>query len=126
MKDWGLQDDMGVAATLVSSNQSVGAAWLRLLTRENPGYGYVHNRTPELAIALLPEYRSQGIGNQLLTHLIAAAKVVYPAISLSIRKSNPALRLYQRLGWEIIPGSETINRVGGISLKMKLDFYERK
>lgn len=126
MKDWGLQDDMGVAATLVSSNQSVGAAWLRLLTGEHPGYGYVDDRTPELAIALLPEYRSQGIGTQLLNHLLAAAKVVYPAISLSIRKSNPALRLYQRLGWEIIPGSETINRVGGISLKMKLDFYERK
>jgi hypothetical protein len=53
--------------------------------------------------------------------VIAAAKDVYFSISLSTRKSNPALRLYQRLGWQIVPGSETVNRVGGISLKMKLD-----
>ncbi|MBD2344269.1 GNAT family N-acetyltransferase [Anabaena subtropica] len=120
VKNWGLKDDMGFVATLVNTNQPVGAAWLRLLTSEHQGYGYVDDRTPELAIAVLPEYRNQGIGTQLLKHLLATARTVYPSISLSTRSSNPALRLYQRLGWEKIPGSEVINRVGGISYKMKL------
>ncbi|MBD2502151.1 GNAT family N-acetyltransferase [Anabaena azotica] len=121
VKDWGLEGDMGFAATLVDSNLSVGAAWLRLFTANNQGYGYIDDQTPELAIAILPEYRNQGIGTHLITHLIATAKAIYPSISLSTRKSNPALRLYQRLGWKIVPGSETVNRVGSISLKMKLD-----
>ncbi|BCL37681.1 N-acetyltransferase [Nostoc sp. MS1] len=121
VENWGLPGDIGFAATLVNSDVSVGAAWLRLFTKNNQGYGYIDDQTPELAIAVLPEYRNQGIGTKLITHLIAAAKVVHPSISLSSRKSNPALRLYQRLGWQIIPGSETVNRVGGISLKMKLD-----
>ncbi len=121
VKDWGVEGDMGFAATLVNGDVSVGAAWLRLLTGNNQGYGYIDDQTPELAIAILPEYRNHGLGTQLITHLIATAKVVYPSICLSCRKSNPALRLYQRLGWKIVSCSEIVNRVGDISLKMKLD-----
>jgi len=122
VQGWGGKDDLGFVAIHQSDNQPVAAAWLRLLTAENPGYGYIDDRTPELAIATLPEYRNQGIGTQLLTHLLTIAKTSYPSISLSIRSTNPALRLYQRLGWQVVPGSETVNRVGGISCKMKLDF----
>jgi ribosomal protein S18 acetylase RimI-like enzyme len=119
---WGSQNDLGFVAILNSNHQPVAAAWLRLLTAENPGYGYVDDHTPELAIATLPEYRNQGIGTKLLTHLLTIAKTSYPAISLSIRSTNPALHLYERYGWKIVPGSETVNRIGGISFKMKLDF----
>ncbi|MFN6566267.1 N-acetyltransferase [Dendronalium sp. ChiSLP03b] len=122
VKNWGLKDDLGFVATLVSSNQPIGAAWLRLLTGDNKGYGYINDRTPELAIAILPEYRNQGIGTQLLTHLLSTAKSAYPSISLSIRSTNPALSLYKGMGFEVVAGSETINRVGGISWKMKLNF----
>lgn len=126
VQDWGRKDDTGFIAILASSNQPIGAAWLRLLTGENKGYGYVDDRTPELAIAVLPEYRNQGIGTQLITHLLAVAKASYPSISLSIRSTNPALNLYKKLGWQVVPGSETINRVGGISFKMKVDFETAK
>ncbi|WGV28864.1 GNAT family N-acetyltransferase [Halotia branconii CENA392] len=122
VQNWGLKDDMGFVAIAVSSNRPVGAAWLRLLTGENQGYGYVDDQTPELAIAVLPEYRNQGIGSQLLTHLLAAAKTSYQSISLSTRSSNPAVSLYQKLGWKVIAGSETINRVNSISFKMKIDY----
>jgi ribosomal protein S18 acetylase RimI-like enzyme len=122
VRDWGRKDDMGFVATLINSDRSIGAAWLRLLIGENQGYGYIDDRTPELAVAILPEYRNQGIGTQLLTHLLAVAKFVYPAISLSIRSTNPALGLYKRMGFAVVAGSETINRVGGISWKMKLNF----
>ncbi|AFZ23784.1 acetyltransferase [Cylindrospermum stagnale PCC 7417] len=122
VKNWGCENDLGVVATLLSNHLPVGAAWLRLLTGENQGYGYVDHQTPELAIAVLPEYRNQGIGTQLIKHLLPAAKDFYPSISLSVRSSNPALSLYQRCGWKIVDGSNRLNRVGGISFKMKLDF----
>ncbi len=121
VKNWGDKDDSGFVAILESTNQPVGAAWLRLLTGENQGYGYISDRIPELAIAIVPEYRNQGIGTRLLKHVLAAAKTSYESISLSIRATNPALALYQRLGFAIVSGSETINRVGEISLKMKVD-----
>lgn len=123
VKNWGLKDDIGFIAILKSNNQPVGAAWLRLLMSENKGYGYFNDQTPELAIGILPQYRNHGIGTQLLTHLLAAAKTFYSSVSLSIRATNPALGLYKRLGFELVAGSETINRVGGISFKMKIDFY---
>ncbi|MEH2113672.1 GNAT family N-acetyltransferase [Nostoc sp.] len=122
VKNWGCKDDSGFIAILESSNQPVGAAWLRLLTGKNKGYGYVDDCTPELAIAILSEYRNQGIGTQLLTNLLAVAKTSYPSISLSSRATNPAFTLYKRFGFKVVDGSEIINRVGGISLKMKIDF----
>ena len=38
VKNWGRKDDTGFVAILESSNQPVGAAWLRLLIGENKGY----------------------------------------------------------------------------------------
>jgi ribosomal protein S18 acetylase RimI-like enzyme len=54
--------------------------------------------------------------------LLSAAKVSYRSVSLSVRSSNPALRLYERSGFKVIEGSETINRTGGKSFTMKVDF----
>jgi ribosomal protein S18 acetylase RimI-like enzyme len=100
--NWGRPDDLGVIAVDTATQQPVGAAWLRLFTRENPGYGYVDDDTPELTIALLPRYRDEGIGTSLLMHLLQVAAGRYPAVSLSVARENPALRLYQRLGFEVV------------------------
>jgi ribosomal protein S18 acetylase RimI-like enzyme len=94
-------DDIGFVAVLESSLIPVGAVWIRLFNSQNSGYGYINDETPELSIAVLPEYRNQGIGTQLITHLLDNIKNVYSAISLSVSLSNPALQLYQRLGFEI-------------------------
>lgn len=97
---WGKLNDRGFAAA--DGNQIIGAAWYRLLTGENRGYGYVNNTTPELSIALQPAYRGQGIGTELLTHLLDDAAAYYPALSLSVSPDNPARRLYERLGFVTI------------------------
>ncbi|WP_233787963.1 GNAT family N-acetyltransferase [Dulcicalothrix desertica] len=94
-------DDIGFVAVLESSFIPIGAVWIRLFNSQNSGYGYINDETPELSIAVLPEYRNQGIGTQLITHLLNNTKNVYSAISLSVSLSNPALRLYQRLGFEV-------------------------
>jgi ribosomal protein S18 acetylase RimI-like enzyme len=52
-------------------------------------------------IALLPEYRSQGIGTAILRGLLTAAQHAHKSVSLHVEPHNPALRLYQRLGFEI-------------------------
>jgi GNAT superfamily N-acetyltransferase len=114
--NWGRIGDLGYVASI--DTIPIGAAWLRLWLGEDKGFGYVKDEIPELAIlqrrgfanAVLPDYRGQGIGAQLLTQILGAAKMKYPAVSLSVRANNPVLRLYERTGFMKIPGSEVVNR----------------
>ena len=105
VQDWGRPDDLGFVAVSNESLSPVGATWIRLLIGENKGYGYVDKTTPELTIAVVPDYRGCGVGTKLLTHLMAEAKTRYHAVSLSVSADNPALRLYQRSGFEVIATS---------------------
>lgn len=108
VKDWGREDDLGFVAD-DAQNRSVGAAWLRLFQDPDRGFGYVNDETPEIGIAVLPDYRDQGIGTMLLRRLIESAQSRYEAISLSVAAENPAVRLYQRFGFEVVQRtSETL------------------
>jgi ribosomal protein S18 acetylase RimI-like enzyme len=64
------------------------------------------NRTAEqiliIDIALLPHYRGAGIGRELLENLLAEAAETGRTVALHVDKINPALRLYQRLGFQIV------------------------
>ena len=114
--DWGRAGDRGYAAT--NDTEVLGAAWLRLWTGTDKGFGYISDEIPELAIAVLPDYRGQGIGTELLTRILQTAKDHYPAISLSTRSDNPAARLYERMGFTKVPESNSVNRTGGTSFNM--------
>ena len=50
-------------------------------------------------IALLPEHRNAGIGTNLMQKLLAEAAEERKPVRLHVLKSNPALRLYERLGF---------------------------
>lgn len=50
-------------------------------------------------IALLPEYRGAGIGTRLLRGLLDEAAAAGKPVRIHVEKFNPALRLYQRLGF---------------------------
>jgi ribosomal protein S18 acetylase RimI-like enzyme len=99
---WGQPGDLGLLAAETSTQQPLGAVWLRRFTKDNRGYGYLGDDTPELSIALRTAYRGKGLGTRLLSALFVAAQNTYQAISLSVSVDNPAARLYQRLGFEII------------------------
>jgi ribosomal protein S18 acetylase RimI-like enzyme len=126
VRNWGQKNDLGFGAIDLETQQKIGAVWLRLFPNTDRGYGYINDRIPELAIAILPPYRGQGIGTRLLLHLLNTVKDLYPTISLSVRTDNPVLQLYRRLGFQDVAGSKTINRTGGTSLTLKLDRSDLK
>ena len=99
VKAWGRRGDTAVVA--LDRGFPVGAAWYRLFPRERPGFGFVDERTPELAIAVVPNARGRGVGTALLTSLLDRAREDgYPAISLSVDRANAgAIELYERYGF---------------------------
>ena len=50
-------------------------------------------------IALLPEFRNQGIGTTILRGLITKADISGRILSIHVEAYNPALNLYKRLGF---------------------------
>ena len=97
--NWGRPGDAAVIA--LDDDNRVGAAWYRLFKRDEPGYGFVDEQTPELSIAVVPSRRGKGFGDQLLRALLDEAKRGgFSQISLSVEPDNPALRLYERFGFE--------------------------
>lgn len=119
VRDWGRANDGGFIA-LDQDDQALGAIWLRLLTGTEKGFGYVDEHTPEMGMAVLPAFRGQGIGTRLLARLIAIATGVHEQICLSVAADNPALRLYERFGFEVVNRSgATVTmrfRLGNLSL----------
>ena len=61
--------------------------------------GETENEIRLLDITVLPEFTGKGIGTTLLQHLIQRSNKVQKKISLHVISSNPALKLYQRLGF---------------------------
>lgn len=66
---------------------------------------YVHRRATEIRlvdISLMPELRGQGTGTSLLRELMAEAEAAGKPLTIHVEKYNPAMRLYQRLGFKSI------------------------
>jgi ribosomal protein S18 acetylase RimI-like enzyme len=100
VEGWGRPGDEGFMA--MDGVKAVGAVWIRLLTGENKGYGFVDDDTPELSIAMQPEYRGAGIGRELLSHMLDFALPVYKGVCLSVSRDNPAVRLYESCGFVVV------------------------
>ncbi len=99
--DWGRPGDVALCA-LDRRDEPVGAAWYRRFSAVEPGYGFVAEDVPEVAIAVYPEFRRQQVGSLLLGALVARAqRDGERALSLSVHRDNPAKRLYVRYGFEV-------------------------
>jgi GNAT superfamily N-acetyltransferase len=99
VSNWGRRGDAGVMA--LEGPHAYGAAWFRLFTEDQPGFGFVDEATPELTIAVVPSRRGKGAGAELLQALLARAREEgYSAISLSTAKEQT--EFYERYGFETV------------------------
>lgn len=111
--------DIGVYALM--NNELAGGAWVRLLAN---GFGFVDHHTPELVFAVKPAFRNQGLGTKIMEQLMLEVSKVFTQMSLSVREDNPVIRLYERLGFEKVDGSERKNIAGSLSFTMLKRFDE--
>jgi ribosomal protein S18 acetylase RimI-like enzyme len=71
---------------------------------EPAGRLYVCPRAAEIRImdiAFLPAFRGRGLGTALLAELQERGRASGRTVTIHVERDNPALRLYQRLGFEI-------------------------
>ena len=106
IKDFGCnKDDFCLVADL--RDKIIGAVWVRTFSGNIKGYGYFDDNTPVFVIALYKEYRNQGIGTQLMANMIKHLHCNgYKQASLNVKKANYAVKLYKKMGFEIIGESE--------------------
>ena len=98
VKDFGKnKGDLCLVAQV--SDKIVGAVWVRIMN----DYGHIDNETPSFAISLLKKYRNYGIGTELMKQMLTKLKLEgYKQVSLSVQKMNYAVRMYRKIGFEIV------------------------
>jgi ribosomal protein S18 acetylase RimI-like enzyme len=75
-----------------------------LVGGEPAGRLYLHRGEAEIRIvdiALLPEHRGNGVGTSVLRDLLAEADAAGKRVTIHVERLNPALRLYERLGFSV-------------------------
>jgi ribosomal protein S18 acetylase RimI-like enzyme len=106
IKDFGSRKD-DHCLVVDSDEEIVGAVWVRIISGEIKGYGYIDEETPEFAISLFKEYRNQGIGSQLMSAMIEYLRENgYKQTTLNVKKENYAVKLYKKMGFEVIAEDE--------------------
>jgi ribosomal protein S18 acetylase RimI-like enzyme len=85
--------------------QYVGSTFDVILVGEVPaGRLYVARWRDEMRIidiAFLPAWRGHGIGSRLLRTLQDEAAAAHKSLTIHVERMNPALRLYERLGFTL-------------------------
>lgn len=95
------KDDLCLVAEV--GDKIVGAVWVRIMD----DYGHVDDETLSLAMSLYKEYRNLGIGTDLLMTMLKLLKSKgYEKVSLSVQKSNYAVSMYKKAGFEVIDENE--------------------
>lgn len=101
IKDFGKADDWCFVVEI--KEKIVGAVWVRIMN----DYGHIDDETPSFAISLYEEYRNMGIGTALMRDMLEFLKNKgYKRTSLSVQKINYAVRMYQKVGFEVIDENE--------------------
>jgi len=88
-------------------HEQFSEAQFDIIERDSKAIGrlYVDRRADEIRIidiALLPEYCGEGIGGALMQSLMDEASASKKSVSIHVEHNNPAIHLYQRLGFKHI------------------------
>lgn len=80
-----------------------GAVWVRVMN----DYGHIADGVPSFAISLYKQYRGYGIGTELMKRmLVELEERGYNRTSLAVQKENYAVKMYKKVGFEIVDENE--------------------
>jgi len=98
------QLDLDKAAQEIGFQQQWDATQVRIITLDDADIGWLQTIPKEdgLFVAQMfvdRPFQRKGIGTEVMRRLIAEAAHAHQAVRLNVVKINPALRLYERLGF---------------------------
>lgn len=83
----------------LDEDKIIGACWTRIMN----DYGHIDDQTPSFAISLYEDYRGKGIGTKLMIEMLKLLKQKgYVKTSLAVQKANYAVKMYKKVGFEIV------------------------
>jgi ribosomal protein S18 acetylase RimI-like enzyme len=94
------------SAQFASLRQRWSAPEVEIITLAGMDVGWLQTVATEDALFVAHlfverAFQRQGIGTEVMTRLIAQAERASRAVTLGVVKTNPAFRLYQRLGFRV-------------------------
>lgn len=102
VQDFGTQEGDICFVAEVEGN-IVGAVWVRIME----DYGHVEDGVPSFAISLYKEYRGYGIGTIMMKQMLEELKERgFQKTSLAVQKANYAVKMYKKVGFEIVDENE--------------------
>ena len=102
IKDFGKEKD-DICFVAETDDKVIGAVWVR----DMKDYGHIEDGVPSFAISLYKPYRNYGIGTKLMTTMLSELKQRgYKKTSLAVQKENYAVKMYRKVGFEIIRETE--------------------
>ena len=102
IKDFGSKKD-DICFVAETDNKIIGAVWVR----DMKDYGHIEDGVPSFAISLYKPYRNFGIGTELMTTMISELRQRgYKKASLAVQKENYAVKMYRKVGFEVIRETE--------------------
>ena len=102
IKDFGKEKD-DICFVAETDNKIIGAVWVR----DMKDYGHIEDGVPSFAISLYKPYRNFGIGTELMTTMLSELKQKgYKKTSLAVQKENYAVKMYRKVGFEVIRETE--------------------
>lgn len=102
IKDFGKEKD-DICFVAETDDKVIGTVWVR----DMKDYGHIEDGVPSFAISLYKPYRNYGIGTELMkTMLSELKKRGYEKASLAVQKENYAVKMYKKVGFEVIKETE--------------------
>ena len=102
VQDFGKQES-DICFVAEVDGKVVGAVWVRIMD----DYGHIEDGVPSFAISLYKEYRGLGIGTALMKQMLQELKGRgYKKTSLAVQKVNYAVKMYKKVGFEIVDENE--------------------
>lgn len=100
-----LRQQFNAQAAYYGAHYNTSRFALVIVEGQVAGRLYVDRMADEILIidmAILPPFRGQGIGTTLFKMLLQEGTEAHLPVTMHVEATNPALRLYARLGFEIV------------------------